>query len=352
MKYLLVLFSVLIGIGLFTSCEKLLDPEQELQITDDKLFDDWYEYRAIEMGLYGLQQQLVEQLVILGELRGDLLSITPNADPDMVEIYNFNVSKTNKYASPTNFFKLISASNNFIRVLVKEHPEILNPDAPVTNFDRLYGEALCMRAWAYFNAVRIYGKVPYIHESLVTMEEIDNYIKSPGSYVDSVYIVYGKNGYHNDTIYNHPITLERKYYDTEKVVDVFAEQLEKQVKAVGVNHYIDNNDNSWEVTIWNTYAYYALLGQMYLTRGDLAKAVKYFREIMNNTSDNRRYQLDESFANFKWNTIFNNIDNRENIFTLWFNKENFQQNNFQSIFETFAPHKFMLKPSSVSIFKW
>ena len=65
-----------------SSCKDFLNPEQEINITEDKLFDDWYEYRSIEMGLYGLQQNLVEQLVILGELRADLLTITENADAD------------------------------------------------------------------------------------------------------------------------------------------------------------------------------------------------------------------------------------------------------------------------------
>jgi len=116
-KYTVIIFSILASGLVISSCKDFLNPEQELNITEDKLFDDWYEYRSIEMGLYGLQQQLVEQIVILGELRGDLLTITENADADMIEIYNFNVSKENQYVSPTNFFKLISASNNFIRVL-------------------------------------------------------------------------------------------------------------------------------------------------------------------------------------------------------------------------------------------
>jgi hypothetical protein len=154
MKYSVIISSLLFLSVMFTSCEKFFDPPQELDITEDMLFDDWYEYRSVEMGLYGLQQNLVEQLLILGELRGDLLTITENSDADMIEIYNFNVSRDNKWASPVNFFKLISACNNFIRVLEREHPEVLNPATDVTNYDRLYGEALCMRAWAYFTAGR------------------------------------------------------------------------------------------------------------------------------------------------------------------------------------------------------
>lgn len=336
----------------FSSCKDFLDPEQEINITEDELYSDWYEYRSIEMGLYGLQQNLVEQILILGELRGDLLTITENADADLVEIYNFNVSKDNKYASPTNFFKLISSTNNFIRVLQKEHPEVVDQNSPVNNYDRLYGEALCMRAWAYFNAVRIYGKVPFIHESLTTIDEVEGYLNSSGTYIDSVDIKFSNDGYNNDTTYNNPIELEKQFFDEKLIIDYFTNELETKVKAVGVNHAIDNNDDTWEVTIWNTHAMNTLLGLMYLTEGNLAKAANYFEKIVYLPSDNYRYQLDNSFANWSWRNIFNNIDLREHIYTLWFNKSNFQQNEFQRMFEPREPHEYMLKPSREAVLKW
>jgi len=351
-KYFLIYPSILIALLLVPSCDKFLDPEQELGITEDQLFNDWYEYRSVEMGLYGLQQKLVEQLVVMGELRGDLLTITPNADADMVEIYNFDVSKTNKYASPTNFFKLISASNNFIRVLKKKHPEVLNKSSLVSNFDRLYGEALCMRAWAYFNAVRIYGKVPFIHESLSTIEEIENYINSPGSYVDSVNIAFTPDGYYNDTLFNSVTTLEKMYFDVDMVLDYFTNQLENEVKAVGVDHAINNNDQTWEVTIWNTYSMHALLGSMYLEQGNLTKAEDHFNKIITNSTENLRYQLDNSFSYGSWSNIFSSIDSREHIYTIWFNKTNFQQNELQSFFEPFYMDKYMLKPTAFAISNW
>jgi len=352
-KYLLFACLIVSPVFYFTSCKDFLNPEQELYITEDRLLTDWYEYRSVAMGMYGLQQKLVEQLLILGELRGDLLKITPNSDPDMVEIYNFQISKENKYADPSNFFKLIAASNNFIRLLQRERPEVLDKSKQPNNYDRLYGEALCMRAWAYFNAARIYGKVPFIHESLVTIDEIESYINSPGTYVDSVHIVFGRNGYHNDTL-PHPkvYQLEKKYLTLEMVLDHFINQLENEVKAVGVNHYIDNNDLTWEVTIWNTWAYKALLGHMYLTAGDLAKAVANFEYITSNTSENRRYHLDNAFQNANWRNIFGNVDVREHIYTLWFNKANFQQNKFQYFFEPISPHKYMLKPTRAAVLYW
>lgn len=351
-KYTIIISAFFVSVILFSSCKDFLNPEQEINITEDKLYDDWYEYRSIEMGLYGIQAELVEQIVLLGELRADLLNITETADADMVEIYNFNISKENKYASPTNFFKLISASNSFIRLLQKEHPEVMDPGSFVTNFDKLYGEALCMRAWAYFNAVRIYGRIPFIHESLTTIDEVEGYINSAETYIDSIDIVYNRDGYYNDTLYNNPIALEKKYFDQSLVIDYFTNELVNKVKAVGVNHYIDNNDNSWEVSIWNTHALNTLLGIMYLTDGDLAQAARSFEKVIYLPSENFRYQLDQSFRNSNWKNIFNNIDSREHILTLWFNKSYFQQNQLQAFFEARPPHKYMLKPTKNSILYW
>jgi len=353
-KYTAFIGIFLLSLILFSSCKDFLDPDQEINITKDKLYDDWYEYRSIIMGLYGIQADLVEQLVILGELRGDLMKTTENADADMVEIYNFNVSKENKYAQPTNFFKLITAANSFIAELKIRHPEVLDPKSPITNYDKLYGEALCMRAWAYFNAVRIYGKVPFLPESLTSIDEVNNFLKTPGTYIDSVHINYSIDGYNNDTLKNVPIELEKQYYDLDLVVDYFTNELDKDIKpnGVGVNHFIDNNDQTWEVTVWNVYALNTLLGHMYLTQGDLVKAAKNFEKVIYTNSENYRYQIDASFGNNNWKNIFTNIDLREHIFTIWFNKSYFQQNQFQEFFEPREPHKYMLKPTRSAVMYW
>ena len=351
-KYIQLLLLALVPAYFFTSCDDFFDPDQDIRVKEDQIFNDWFEYRSAGMGMYAMQQKLTEQLFILGELRGDLVNITENADAEMVEIYNFNPSRDNKYVSPVNFFRLISHTNNLIKILQEKRPEVTDPKSPVTNFDRLYGEALCMRAWAYFNAVRIYGKVPFIHESLTTLEEAEAYVNSKGTYIDSVHIVFGSDGYNNDTIYNHAIPLEKMYFNQKMVIDYFTRELETKVKAVGVNHALNNNDITWEVTIWNTHALNALLGIMYLTDGDLARAAGYLEKIIYFPSANRRYQLDNSFANNNWRNIFTTLDIREHIYTIWYNKSNLQQNNFQTFFEPRSPHKYMLKPSRRAVLHW
>lgn len=340
-------------IGL-NACEEFFNPDQALILKEDNFHKNWYEYRAAEMGLYSLQQKLVDQIIILGELRGDLLEITPNANNDLREIYNFSISADNKYASPNNFYELIAATNNLARKLEQNIPEVLEDTHDNTNYDRLYGEVLCMRAWAYFNAVKIYGRIPYIHPSLTTPEEVVEYIQSPQIYYDVNDTIYNSAGL-DSTITIDTIALEKIYLDMDMVIDTFTTQLPERIKTVGVIHNIDNGDLTWDVTVWNNDAYYALMGEMLLYKSNLTEAYNYFYPIMFNfesEGSNIQYGLDNKFANNKWVNIFTGIDPDEHILTLQFDKTYQQQHELQSLFSILPPNDYMLKPTRIAIDLW
>ncbi len=354
-KWKKIISFILLVPWLATGCEDFFNPEQDLIVKSENFLKDWHEYRAAEMGLYALQQQLVDQIVVLGELRADLLEITDNADRDLIEIYNFEISQGNKYASPINFYRLISACNDLIAKLEKNHPQVLDKSAPVTRFDRLYGEALCMRAWAYFNAVRIYGRVPYIGSESLFPSAIIDYVNSPKTIVNPMKVIYGPDGYHNDTIYNDTLFLEKVFLDMHAIVDTFTHQLKTRVKAVGVIHHMDNFDLTWDVTIWNSYAMNCLLGQMYLFVGNYTEAVQHFRPILFNYDSETahiKFGLDSRFQRGSWRNIITSVDIYEHILTLWFNKSFQQQHGLQNLFSGNMPNRYMLKPTPVAISYW
>ena len=85
--YLLITASIML-----VSCESFFQPKQGLIVEENSYFNDWNEYRAAELGLYSLQQDLVTQLVVLGELRADLLNVTENADRDLREVATFQLT--------------------------------------------------------------------------------------------------------------------------------------------------------------------------------------------------------------------------------------------------------------------
>jgi len=350
--YLIISLSIII---IFTGCDDFFNPDQELVVEKKEYFNDWNEYRAAEMGLYAIQQDLAEQMFILGELRGDLLQITPNATRDLIEVYNFEISKNNKYASPVNFYRLIGACNSLKNQLEKDHPEVLDKSVEPTRYDRMYGEVLCMRAWAYFNAARIYNKVPYIHASLTQVNEIEEYVQSPKQYIDSMHVDFAPDGYHVDVTMDTNITLEKTYLDMDAVIDTFTHELENEAKAVGVIHNKDFNDPSWDVTVWNTYAWHSLLGQMYLYDYNYNMALKHFDPIMYNFESETnfiKFGIDEKFRNRNWRNIITSIDPFEHIYTLWFNKSNQQKHELQTMLSIIFPNQYMLKPTKIAVQNW
>ncbi|MFC2080000.1 RagB/SusD family nutrient uptake outer membrane protein [Bacteroidota bacterium] len=353
-KQFLILL-VFIMAGSLYSCEDFFNPEQDLIIKENDFLIDWHEYRAAELGLYFLQQRLMDQIIVLGELRGDLLEITPNADKDLMDVYNFEIAPDNKYASPNGFYELIAACNNLGRKLEYKHPEVLDKTKGTTDYDRLYGEILCMRAWAYYNAVKIYGKIPYIWPSLTSATEISSYLETSQTYNDVDDIIYGSDGYHNDTILGETITLERIYLDLDMVIDTFTTQLPKKIKGIGVIHNLINKDLTWNVTIWNVDAYNCLMGDMHLHNSDLTAAQDFFNPILYNydsEASNIKHGLDNKFSNGNWSNILTEIDPDEHIFSLQFDKAYQQQHDLQKLFSVLEPNQYMLKPTKIAIDNW
>ena len=339
-------------------CEKFYEPDLGVGLRDDVYFNDESEFRAAVLGLYSLQQDLVEQLVILGELRGDLMVITDNADNDLREIYYFNVSPNNKYASPRGFYRLIASCNSLLNKLEEKHPNVTDLTAPVNNYDRFYGEVLCMRAWAYFNAARIYGKIPYIPSSITDIKEIEKFVNSPKTVRDTMKIIFARDGLRNDTIIRDTTyVIDNAFLDIFSIIDTFTLQLNTRIKAVGVNHFTVNSDRTWDATIWTNNSRLVLLGQMYLTKGDLVQARASFRPILffndgGNTASIIRFGLDRTFQNNSWRNILTTINTNEHIYVLRFNKADRQRHELQYLFSNFLPNSYQIKPSRQAVNYW
>lgn len=367
---------VIIALLTISSCKDYFYSPQSLVLEEREGFKDWIDYRSAVLGLYTLQQKLVEQLIVLGELRGDLLKTTLAAEPDLVEIQNFDISSTNKYAQANNFYHLISACNALIRTLEFYHPEVLQKNPSPNDYHRIYGEALCMRGWAYFNAVRIYGQIPYIPEQLTNYKDIIDYVMNPKTtfYVDSGRYVFDLNGldiidvkdtirFPVDTVYIDTIHFEtypRRFVDIQTVVNNVTNDLTTRLKYVGVQHGQKDgvNDDSWKAIVWTDHSKNYLLGQMAMQVGNINGANAYFNSILFNYENIEsgstaiRFGLDGSFANAAWKSIHTGININEHIFTLWFGKAQQQTHNLQRLFDNSIGNLYYMQPTSKAIHLW
>jgi len=346
-----------------TGCDDFLNPAQGLVLPEKNVPADEVELRSLSLGLYKLQQDLVEQIVMLGELRADLLAVTPNADPDLREISSFQVTENNRYASPSKFYRLVAASNKVIRILEQTHPEVLDKNSAVSNYHRMYGEAVVMRSWAYFYAVRIFNEIPYIPESLNTIDEINEYVNTPGTFTDSIYINYSTNG--KDTYIVRDTTFvftEKKFLNQDLMTRQCIKDIKNKVRVVGVDYSNKDqiNDVTWNTTVWNEDALKAFVVQMYMHINNYTDALdilvpNFLRRTVVNVSDvNVKYAIDNRFEGANWSNIFTSIDNYEHIFTLQFQKTqaSWQLNNLQYYFSNIAPNIYAVKPTPKSIRLW
>ena len=167
MKFKNILFlsgSLLVIVLLISSCEKMLELPNDSLLPEDKAFVDEFSARSSVIGVYALLQDVAQQIIILGELQGDLLTVTKNADNDLRQLNEHRADVTNIYADPSAFFKVIVNCNEVLHKIhrAREYDENISELELATYM----AELKLIRAWVYFKMVQIYGQVPYFEEPL------------------------------------------------------------------------------------------------------------------------------------------------------------------------------------------
>ncbi len=118
-------------------------------------------------GIMNKMQALADRTILLGELRGDLVSITDNADADIREVASFSIATGNRYNNPADYYAVINNCNYFIA-----HADTaLENNRNESIFMKEYAAVKAFRAWTYLQLALNYGKVPFITEPIVSKEQ-------------------------------------------------------------------------------------------------------------------------------------------------------------------------------------
>jgi hypothetical protein len=185
-----VAVSILIGIWIFTACEKMLDLPNDRLLPEEQAFVDEFSARSAVMGVYALLQEVSQQLIILGELQGDLLTVTENAGSDLRQINEHMADQSNIYTDPSAYFRVIVNCNEVLHKihLAREKDENISE----LEYNSYIAELKLIRAWVYFKMVQIYGGAPYFEEPMsdyqqaVIMEEHLDSIQSEDFILDTI----------------------------------------------------------------------------------------------------------------------------------------------------------------------
>jgi len=154
-----------LGSGFLTSCSDIFDTDSDRQIFDPAL-DEKTDSMFYTLGILKGLQQLGDQYVLTGEMRGDLVATNSYTETDLRRLADFTADASCKYDSAYLYYRVINNCNYYIAhrdtMLITGHRKVAIPE---------YAEALAVRAWAYMQLAKNYGKVPFFTEPLTSISD-------------------------------------------------------------------------------------------------------------------------------------------------------------------------------------
>lgn len=155
--------------GLFTttSCEDMLETDSDLYVyaDGDNLTDPTDTIYSM-VGILNKLQPLADRTVLLGEVRADLVDLTPYASTDLQQLASFTVTDDNAYNNPRDYYAVINNCNYFLA-----HADTaLKNNRGERIFEKEFAAVKGIRAWTYLQLALVYGRVPFVDEPLTSTQ--------------------------------------------------------------------------------------------------------------------------------------------------------------------------------------
>lgn len=166
MKTKSILFAALlfVGSGFFYSCDGLLDTNSSLVVfSEDHKLDQAADSVYSVMGIIYKMQSIADRTVLIGEIKGDLVEVTPEASVDLQQLSNFDVQPGNAYNTPSDYYAVINNCNFF---LANVDTSLEKRNVPL--FMKEYAAVKAYRAWTYLQLAKAYGSVPFVTKPILT----------------------------------------------------------------------------------------------------------------------------------------------------------------------------------------
>lgn len=163
--YILCILTLANGL---VSCSDMLDTDSTRQVFDPEL-NAKSDSVFYAFGIMQAIQELADQYYYQNEMRGELVTTTVNTDDNLRALANYSADTSNKYDSIYRYYKVINNCNYYLA-----HRDTALYSGNVNVAINEYAAVLAFRAWAYLQAARVYGKIPYVTEPLTTISQINN----------------------------------------------------------------------------------------------------------------------------------------------------------------------------------
>ena len=154
---------------LLFSCSDLFDTQSSYYSTEDShTLDSAADTVYSVIGILSKVQAIADRTVLMGELRGDLVSENDYTTGDLREIVANDVSAANAYTDYRAFYAVINNCNYF---LAKADTTVRVAGQKVILKE--YAVVKAIRAWTYMQLALIYGEVPFYTEPILKFTDAD-----------------------------------------------------------------------------------------------------------------------------------------------------------------------------------
>jgi tetratricopeptide (TPR) repeat protein len=264
--YIWQLILTVIFVSLIASCsDEFYDSNIGGRISPDEHYNTVIDAQTSYEGCFVYLQEIAEKLVLVDGLRSDQMTVTENADVDMIDLNLHNLRADNPYIDPSNYYKLIININEVIPNL----PQIVEKDRDLDSATlfQFEGALITMRSWAYFMLAKLNGEVGLIGGDVSNLDPSDGvtYVQKRDLIVDLINKLY-------------------PYYDEE---DIF---------RYPIDHYV-------------------LLGEMYLEIGNYEGALKFLKLACDGKAKRTEWIINADYADEDWETIFINSNQQGEVAT-------------------------------------
>ncbi len=158
------------------SCKKVFDLQPKDVVDNTQMYRNVYDADAAVIGVYGKLMKLAKQYVLLNELRADLMDITANADVNLRQVSEHNVSGNNPYTDPRPFYEVIINCNDVLKNFdIMYH----NSKLKQAEYYQRYSDVAAIRSWVYLQLGIHFGKIPYVTDPLAKVSDLSDASKFP-----------------------------------------------------------------------------------------------------------------------------------------------------------------------------
>jgi hypothetical protein len=164
---LFIIYYFLFSMTITSCADDLLEVDSTRDLFDKELTQKT-DSIFMAYGIMQSMQQLADQYVVTGEMRGDLTATTYYTDEHLRQLADFSATTANRYDSAYVYYAVINNCNYYIA-----HRDTTLYTGAINVTTNEFIAVKAFRAWAYLMLARNYGKVPFFMQPLTQISDIN-----------------------------------------------------------------------------------------------------------------------------------------------------------------------------------